>query len=85
MREEESEARGQPVLSVDSTNHHDPSDQAGLREMIRRRIALVLNKLGNDLAMISQAWIGKRTQDTVGPDKSDFLRRKFPRCSINEK
>ena len=39
-------------------------------EMIRRRIALVFNKLANDVEMISQAWIGRRTQDTVGPDKS---------------
>jgi hypothetical protein len=54
------------------------------QEMIRRRIVLVFNKLGNDVEMIPEVWIGKRTQDTVGPDKSDFLRRKFPKCSIDK-
>ena len=50
-----------------------PSDQVGLREMIHRRTALALNKLENDVEMISQVWIGKRTQCSVGPDKSVFL------------
>lgn len=37
--------------------------------MIRKRIATAVNNLANDVEMTSQAWIGKRTQNTVGPDQ----------------
>ena len=73
-----------PILSVDAAGLSGTVRSRSLREMIRRRITLVLNKLGNDVEMISQVWIGKRTPDTLAPDKSDFLGRKFARCSTNK-